>query len=638
MISEFFQIGSIPANYLTGTYDWGLVLLSYFVAILVSYAILDIVGRLQDSDATPLSRAWWQIGGAFAMGAGIWSMHFISLLSFVLTKPTSYDPTLTTLSLLIAILASALALSGLKAGNFLRVRLFLSGLILGFGIAAMHYLGMSAMNLTIHYRPSIFILSILIACLAAEAVLGLALKCCRGSLETRLHLKLISAIAVGAALCGMQYTGMLAAVFTPSTTMFLFQKTFNPEFLAVFLALTALFILGMTLAASAYKEILNYQVLAQQTIQLTQVLSFTETQKEGLFMTTQQQLFVLGSDGNLWLETGPFGNVAQTTAKRLPVDGNVSKVYSQVSESRIWRTAFQALSATEVFVLGSDGKLWLENSPFGNISQTIAKRLAVDANVQTFQVMDINTVFVLGTDGNLWLETAPFGDISQVIAHRQQVDANVLAFQALDTKTVFVLGTDGNLWLETAPFGNVSQVVANRLQVDSNVSQFWAMDQGTVYVLGSDLNFWYEPGPFGNPDITTSIRTQIDSNVNDFQPLRISSEGGGPGGSSAADIVFVLGHDGNLWMVQGPYEGVAKTVASRQFVDSNVIAFGADNPSDIFVLKGDLSLWYEFTPFGPANSQQIDANVVACQPLYNQQLFAKHLRPVRVSAKVPEPA
>lgn len=343
-----------------------------------------------------------------------------------------------------------------------------------------------------------------------------------------------------------------------------------------------------------------------------------ENFKEGFSMANQIQAFVLGSDGNLWLETGPFINISETLATRQQVDANVTNIYSQVGESHIWYTGFQAINPGEIYVLGTDNNLWLEHAPFNSVPPS---RNQVDANVQTFQAVDLGTVFVLGTDGNLWLETAPFGNVPP---KRTQIDGNVLAFQALDLETVFVLGTDGNLWLETGSFTNMSETLANRQQVDANVLQFWAMDSGTVYVLGSDLNFWYEPGPFGNVDIVMSNRTQIDANVNDFQPLRISTDGGYTISGSSADVVFVLGHDGNLWVTQGPYQGVDHTVQTRQFVDGNVISFGAVDPSNIFLIDGNLNLWYETTPFGPNHRLQVDGNAVACQPMFPpDQLIAQ---------------
>jgi hypothetical protein len=58
---------------------------------------------------------------------------------------------------------------------------------------------------------------------------------------------------------------------------------------------------------------------------------------------------------------------------------------------------------------------------------------------------------VLGQDGDLWLEHSPFG--VNVPPTREMIDGNVQAFQALDNLTGLVLGTDGNLWLEHARFG-----------------------------------------------------------------------------------------------------------------------------------------------------------------------------------------
>jgi hypothetical protein len=236
-------------------------------------------------------------------------------------------------------------------------------------------------------------------------------------------------------------------------------------------------------------------------------------------MMANQQIFVRGNDGNLWLEYGPFGQVplpqcglvSQTRAScRVQVDGNVSNIFSQVGENRVWRTPFQALDQNTIFVLGSDNNLWLEYGPFLGVIPP--PRDQVDANVDTFEALDKNTVLVQGTDGNLWLELSPFGSVPP---YRTQVDGSVNAFQALDQNTIFVLGNDGNLWLETGPFGTVPP---SRVQVDGNVLQFWAPDPtpGSVFVLGNDLNLWYEPAPFGDLNIMESNRSQIDSNANDF--------------------------------------------------------------------------------------------------------------------------
>ena len=94
MIENFFQLGPIPINQLTGTYNPYLVALSYIVAVIASYIALDLTGRLRDPNNNHLSTFLWLNGGAIAMGVGIWSMHFIGMLSFEMDMPMSYNPRL----------------------------------------------------------------------------------------------------------------------------------------------------------------------------------------------------------------------------------------------------------------------------------------------------------------------------------------------------------------------------------------------------------------------------------------------------------------------------------------------------------------------------------------------------------------
>src|SRR5689334_9931797 len=93
---------------MSGSYDLRLVALSYLVAVFASYTALYLAGRV--TSARGRARMLWLVGGAASLGIGIWSMHFIGMLAFVLPMPTSYDPLLVLLSLLIAMLASAGAL------------------------------------------------------------------------------------------------------------------------------------------------------------------------------------------------------------------------------------------------------------------------------------------------------------------------------------------------------------------------------------------------------------------------------------------------------------------------------------------------------------------------------------------------
>src|SRR5688572_4899565 len=89
-------------------YDPALVILAHVVAIFASYAALDLGGHLRAAEGK--TRVKWLLGGAGAMGLGIWSMHFIGMLALRLSVPLEYDPWIVLLSMIFAVIASALAL------------------------------------------------------------------------------------------------------------------------------------------------------------------------------------------------------------------------------------------------------------------------------------------------------------------------------------------------------------------------------------------------------------------------------------------------------------------------------------------------------------------------------------------------
>jgi NO-binding membrane sensor protein with MHYT domain len=264
MIADIFQTLPIPADNLQGSYDLGLVVLSILTAISASYIALDLTGRIRDVSNTARATMLWLVGGAIAMGSGIWAMHFIGMLSFSIPGLSlHYNLFWTAFSLLVAIMASAFALYLLKL-NVLRLELYIAGgVVLGLAIASMHYSGMEAMliSLRIRYLPGLFFISILIAIVASEAALWLALKSNQVILRLRNRIKLISAIIMGIAICGMHYTGMAASVFTPlcATDVTPLGGSLDPSYLGVGVAAITFVILAIAFLTSNYKENLNQE-------------------------------------------------------------------------------------------------------------------------------------------------------------------------------------------------------------------------------------------------------------------------------------------------------------------------------------------------------------------------------------------
>ena len=198
---------------ITGTYDPYLVALSILVATFASYTALDLGGRVAPAQG-PTHRIWLA-AAALIMGGGIWSMHFVAMLAFVLPMPMSYDVGLTVLSLVLAILAASGGFYFISRPGVSRPRLVLSGVFMGVAISGMHYTGMAAMRgpAELSYDRQWVALSVIIAIGAATVALWLAYR------TTEAGQKLAAAIVMGVAISGMHYTGMRATFFTAHATM-----------------------------------------------------------------------------------------------------------------------------------------------------------------------------------------------------------------------------------------------------------------------------------------------------------------------------------------------------------------------------------------------------------------------------------
>jgi NO-binding membrane sensor protein with MHYT domain len=228
---------------LHGAYDSVLVGLSIVIAVFASFTALTLAGRVKESSGR--ARTVWLFGAATALGGGIWSMHFVAMLAFSLNMPIHYNVELTVVSLVAAIVVAFIALYTVTrwAGH---MSLGLAGVFAGIGVAVMHYMGMAAMemNATISYDPLLFAVSIVIAIVAATAALWLALN-----LNATWH-KVAAAFVMGAAICGMHYTGMAATIFTPAEGPPLAASSISAFGLAMGIGATsvAIFALGILAA------------------------------------------------------------------------------------------------------------------------------------------------------------------------------------------------------------------------------------------------------------------------------------------------------------------------------------------------------------------------------------------------------
>jgi NO-binding membrane sensor protein with MHYT domain len=265
------------------TYNAWLVSLSVVVAMVVSYTALRLAARVAESHGA-VGRSWL-LGGALAMGSGVWSMHFIGMLAFSVGTPLRYSVSITLASLAIAIATSGFALVIASRSHLSLQRLSGGALVMGAGIGAMHYTGMAAIMIepAISYDPALVAVSIAIAVTASFAALWLAFNLRSGQSWLTTVARGIAAVIMGLAISGMHYTAMHAAQFMPGSHG-LGGMALDNNWLAVTIGITALGVLALTLITAVYDGLSAR--IRQDALQLAQVNADLQYGKNLLALAT----------------------------------------------------------------------------------------------------------------------------------------------------------------------------------------------------------------------------------------------------------------------------------------------------------------------------------------------------------------
>ena len=192
---------------LPDTYRIEFVVASILIAVLTAYAAMSTSSMIRDYSPRTVQHWGWILVSAACLGGGIWAMHFVAMLGYVLPIPVNYNVLLTIASLLLPILV---AIPGFyiafQEKKLTWTRNLMIGTIYGIAIVGMHYTGMAAMDMKayIDWDMTYVILSVMVAVIAATASI-------RASF---IQLSFIPAIAgsvlMGIAISGMHYTAMCA--------------------------------------------------------------------------------------------------------------------------------------------------------------------------------------------------------------------------------------------------------------------------------------------------------------------------------------------------------------------------------------------------------------------------------------------
>ena len=221
--------------------------LGYAVSCLGAFLGLRCVTRAGDYQG--LSRTRWLAIAATAIGAtGIWAMHFIAMLGFAIPgQEISYNVPITIASMLIAIAVVGVGLFIVGFGDGGPARLLSGGLVVGIGVATMHYLGMAAMVMSdsMSYSPPLFIASVAIAIVAGTTALWI------GTWVRGIGATVGASLVMGVAVSGMHYTGMAAMRVYPGQMSVMTGARGDSFLLPLLLGITLItFVLTLTISLS----------------------------------------------------------------------------------------------------------------------------------------------------------------------------------------------------------------------------------------------------------------------------------------------------------------------------------------------------------------------------------------------------
>ncbi|MFT3721287.1 MHYT domain-containing protein [Pseudorhodoferax sp.] len=248
--SLFFVDAAASGPALYGSHGVGLALLSLVVSVFSATMALQ-TARVARKAHNPFNRHVAIATGAIALGGGIWTMHFIGMMAFELPAPVHFAVAPTLLSLLPAWIASASVLHLLGGGPVSALRLLACGMLVGLGVGAMHYVGMSAMRtpLQMRFAPFPFLLSIGLAVTLPALSLWVQRALGRTALSSLQRL-LAGGTLLGLAIASMHYAGMSTLRFHGEPGMAATGIVFDTGFAALGLS-------AVTIAVSVLVAALN---------------------------------------------------------------------------------------------------------------------------------------------------------------------------------------------------------------------------------------------------------------------------------------------------------------------------------------------------------------------------------------------
>ncbi len=226
--------------------------LAYLLSCLGAFLGLRCITRAR-AHAGPAKAAWLIVASVAVGATGIWVMHFIAMLGFTIPGQTMlYSVPETLISMLLAVLVVGVGLFIVGYSDGGPLPILAGGVIIGIGVATMHYVGMNAMSMDDRqeYNVPLVAVSVLIAIVAGTAALWAGLRV-KGLGST-----IAASLVMGVAVTGMHYTGMAAMRVYPGTgTMTMSGESAESFLLPLLLGVSvATFLMTLVIALSPSED------------------------------------------------------------------------------------------------------------------------------------------------------------------------------------------------------------------------------------------------------------------------------------------------------------------------------------------------------------------------------------------------
>ncbi|MGA8319585.1 MAG: MHYT domain-containing protein, partial [Xanthobacteraceae bacterium] len=230
-------------NCLATQHDLRLVVVAGIICFLSSLTAITLFNRARAMAGK--ARLIWIAAAGAASGCGIWSTHFVAMLAYDPDVPVAYSINFTIMSLMAAAIVTGLGLA--VAVFFSRpFGALVGGAIIGIGVACMHYLGVSALELPGHIAWEL-------PYVAASIVIGVVLAMAALTVAERSRSRsglLFAALLLTLAIVSHHFTAMGAVDIVPDPMRRLTEMSLSPASLALAIASIAAAILGMSLISA----------------------------------------------------------------------------------------------------------------------------------------------------------------------------------------------------------------------------------------------------------------------------------------------------------------------------------------------------------------------------------------------------